>query len=146
MNQRMLARSKDGFTTCLVLRLDADGTLIIANAGHIAPYVGGREVPVENGLPLGLVAGAAYAENTVQLGADDRLTVITDGVVEARNAQGELFGFERTAAIIGQDAEHIARAAQQFGQEDDITVLSLTRRRVEEQDSVLKPSWSPASA
>jgi hypothetical protein len=46
--------------------------------------------------------------------------------VEARNAQGELFGFERTAAISGTSADQIARAAQQFGQEDDITVLTLT--------------------
>ena len=43
MNQRMLARSHGGFTTCLVLRADADGTLTIANAGHIAPYLAGKE-------------------------------------------------------------------------------------------------------
>jgi hypothetical protein len=54
------------------------------------------------------------------------LTVITDGVVEARNLAGELFGFDRTAALAAQPAEQIANAAQQFGQEDDITVLTLT--------------------
>ena len=128
MNQRMLARSKDGFTTCLVLRIDADATLTFANAGHISPYVGGRELQAENGLPLGLTAEASYAETTVQLGADERLTLLTDGVVEARNPEGELFGFERTAAIATEDAEHIAQAAQKFGQEDDITVLTLFRR------------------
>jgi hypothetical protein len=53
MNQRMLARSQGGFTTCLVLRLDTDGTLTAANAGHIAPYIGGSELDVVNGLPLG---------------------------------------------------------------------------------------------
>ena len=128
MNQRMLARSKDGFTTCLVLRLDPDGTLTIANAGHIAPYVGSRELPLVNALPLGLAAGTVYTESRAQLGREDRLTLITDGVVEARSHSGELFGFERTASIMTQDAEQIASTAQRFGQEDDITVLSLFRR------------------
>jgi serine phosphatase RsbU (regulator of sigma subunit) len=50
--------------------------------------------------------------------------LITDGVVEARSKSGELFGFERTAA---GSAESIAEAAQSFGQEDDITVISVTR-------------------
>jgi hypothetical protein len=128
MNVRMLARSKDGFTTCLALRVDADGRLIFANAGHISPYLGGREVEGENGLPLGLSAEAYYPETTLQLGAGERLTLMTDGVVEARNAAGELFGFERMAAITIESAEEIARAAQKFGQEDDITVLTLLRR------------------
>ena len=43
MNQRMLARSQGGFTTCLVLRLDANGKLTVANAGHLAPYINGSE-------------------------------------------------------------------------------------------------------
>jgi serine phosphatase RsbU (regulator of sigma subunit) len=55
----------------------------------------------------------------------------TDGVVEARSKTGELFGFERTAALSTDSAESIARAAQHFGQEDDITVLTLTRLPVE---------------
>jgi hypothetical protein len=52
MNQRMLARSSGGFTTCLVLTVSAAGTLTAANAGHIAPYVNGRELTLANGLPL----------------------------------------------------------------------------------------------
>ena len=98
MNQRMLARSHGGFTTCLVLRADPDGTLTIANAGHIAPYLGGKELPLENGLPLGLAAETAYAESTFQLARGQQLTLLTDGVVEARDKSGALFGFERTAA------------------------------------------------
>ena len=125
MNQRMLARSNGGFTTCLVARLDADGTLTAANAGHIAPYFNGAELPFENGLPLGLNAQATYPESQFQLSPGGQLTLITDGVVEARNGTGELFGFERTAAIATNAAEDIARAAQAFGQEDDITVLTL---------------------
>ena len=67
MNQRMLGRSQGGFTTCLVLRADANGKLTVANAGHIAPYVMGRELQLENGLPLGLAAESAYAETAAQL-------------------------------------------------------------------------------
>jgi len=121
----MLARSHGGFTTCLVLRVDADGAVNLANAGHIAPYLAGEELHVENGLPLGLSASAVYEESSFRFGPGQQLTLMTDGVVEARSASGELFGFERTAAIGNQSAEAIALAAQQFGQEDDITVLTL---------------------
>lgn len=127
MNLRMLARSHGGFTTCLVLRADADGRLTIANAGHIAPYVAGRELHLENGLPLGISADTTYAESTFQLLPQQQLTLLTDGVVEARDKAGALFGFERSASLSTQSADAIARAAQAFGQDDDITVLSLTR-------------------
>ncbi len=127
MNQRMLARSRGGFTTCLVIRVDTDGTLTIANAGHLSPYINGRELPIENGLPLGLVVGTAYPECTAQLENGATLTLITDGVVEARARNGELFGFERTDSIATLRAEHIANTAAAFGQEDDITVLTITR-------------------
>jgi serine phosphatase RsbU (regulator of sigma subunit) len=110
-----------------VLRADANGTLTIANAGHIAPYLGGKELLLENGLPLGLAAESAYAEFAFQLARGQRLTLLTDGVVEARDKSGVLFGFERTAAISTDAAESIARAAQHFGQDDDITVLTLAR-------------------
>lgn len=126
MNKRMIARTNGGFTTCLVVRADADGTLTIANAGHLAPHLEGNELAIENGLPLGISADAAYPESIFQLGSAQRLTLLTDGVVEATNARRELYGFERTRAISDQPAEVIADAAQRWGQEDDITVLSLT--------------------
>jgi sigma-B regulation protein RsbU (phosphoserine phosphatase) len=126
MNQRMLARSHGGFTTCLVLRVDPDGKLTIANAGHIAPYLAGKELPLENGLPLGLSADTTYAESSFQLAPDEQLTLLTDGVIEARNKVGALFGFERSAALSNQSADAIANAAQVFGQDDDITVLTLS--------------------
>jgi hypothetical protein len=125
MNQRMLARSHGGFTTCLVLRCDADGKLTAANAGHIAPYIAGKELALENGLPLGLAAESTYAESTFQIQPGEQLTLLTDGVVEARDKDGALFGFERSAALSTQPAEAIASAAQAFGQEDDITALTL---------------------
>jgi hypothetical protein len=127
MNHRMIGRSHGGFTTCLVLRADPDGTLTIANAGHIGPYLAGHELPLENGLPLGLAAEATYTESTFHLAPADQLTLLTDGVVEARDPTGALFGFDRTAALSLQPAETIAQTAQTFGQDDDITVLTLTR-------------------
>jgi hypothetical protein len=127
MNQRMLGRSRGGFTTCLILRIDRDGAVTAANAGHIAPYLNGKELAIDNGLPLGISAQSTYAESTFHLPPNAQVTLLSDGVAEARNANGELFGFERTQAISTQPAEEIARAAQHFGQEDDITVLSITR-------------------
>jgi hypothetical protein len=127
MNQRMLARSSGGFTTCLVLRCDADGKLTVANAGHLAPYLAGHELPLQNGLPLGLAADSIYTESVFQLDADQQLTLLTDGVVEARDKAGILMGFERTAAIAAQSAHQIAKTAELFGQDDDITVLTLAR-------------------
>lgn len=127
MNHRMIGRTNDGFTTCLVLRVDQDGTLTAANAGHLPPYVNGKELHVESGLPLGLDATASYPESHFQLAATDQLTLLTDGVPEARSRTGELFGFERTQSIATQPAESIVDAARHFGQEDDITVLTVAR-------------------
>ena len=127
MNYRMLNRSAGGFTTCLVVRVDRDGRLTIANAGHLAPYLNGHELAVHGGMPLGLEATRSYAESSFVLRPDEQLTMLTDGVVEARNRQGELYGFQRTAEIATKSAEVIASMAREFGQEDDITVLTLTR-------------------
>jgi serine phosphatase RsbU (regulator of sigma subunit) len=132
MNQRMLGRSKDGFTTCLVLRLDPDGAATVANAGHLAPYLGCTEVPIESGLPLGLAAQAEYAESSFHLDKRGEITLVTDGVAEARAKTGELFGFERTASISILSAAQIAATAQAFGQQDDITVLKIRRLPVSE--------------
>ena len=127
MNRRMLARSQGGFTTCLVLRVAPDCSLTVANAGHLAPYLQGTELEVINGLPLGLAEESVYAETVFTLPEDAQLTLVTDGVVEARTRTGELLGFERTANLSTRPAESIAHTAQDFGQEDDITVLTLSR-------------------
>jgi Stage II sporulation protein E (SpoIIE) len=125
LNRLVQGRSRGGFTTCLILRVEADGVVTFANAGHISPYRNAVEVECDNGLPLGLVAGASYAEGSFKLNAGEQLTLVTDGVVEARNEAGELFGFERTAQFSSNTAEAIVQAAQAFGQEDDITVLTV---------------------
>ncbi len=125
MNDRMLARSRGGFTTCLVMRVDCHGSITTANAGHLSPYRNGEEISIASGLPLGLTPDADYAETKFQLEPQDVLMLLSDGVVEARNQAGELFGFERTQTISRQPAETVAQAAQSFGQEDDITVVTL---------------------
>jgi sigma-B regulation protein RsbU (phosphoserine phosphatase) len=126
MNRRMLSRSHGGFTTCIVLRIEPQGSVMVANAGHLAPYLGGKEMAVENGLPLGITAGTEYPEVCITLLAGQQLTLYTDGVVEARSRSGELLGFERAAALSIKPAEVIAESARSFGQEDDITVLTVT--------------------
>ena len=101
----------------------------MANAGHLAPYRNREEVAVASGLPLGIVVEADYS--AVQLAPGDTLRFLSDGVVEAKSSSGELFGFDRTLSISNQSSEEIARAAQNFGQEDDITVLTLTSAEAE---------------
>jgi serine phosphatase RsbU (regulator of sigma subunit) len=127
LNRRVLGRSGGGFTTCLVVRLDSNGELTLASAGHLPPYLDGSAVELECGLPLGIASGVEYSEKQLQLKPGQRLTLITDGVLEARDPSGGLFGFERTAALSNQSAEDIARAASAFGQDDDITVLTVVR-------------------
>lgn len=124
LNQRLCGR---GFVTCLALRIEQDGSATLVNAGHLPPYLNGKEMTVEGALPLGAIQGAQFPALCFQLDKGDSLVLITDGVVEARNASGELFGFERTRAISTQSAEKIAQAAQAYGQDDDITVLTLAR-------------------
>jgi hypothetical protein len=126
MNRRMLSRSQGGFTTCVVLRIDPQGSATVANAGHLAPYLAGQEIVLENGFPLGITAEAGYPEVSIQLPVGAQLTLYTDGVVEARAQSGELLGFDRGAALSMQPAEVIAQTAQSFGQDDDITVLTVT--------------------
>jgi phosphoserine phosphatase RsbU/P len=125
LNHQMVGGQNGGFVTCICASLHGD-LLTVANAGHLAPYRNGEEMVLEAGLPLGIAEDSCYPETAVRLAPGDRLTVLSDGVVEARSKSGELFGFERTAAISTGTAENIARAAQHFGQEDDITVLTLT--------------------
>jgi serine phosphatase RsbU (regulator of sigma subunit) len=113
------------FATCLCARIYPDGKLAIANAGHLSPYRDGRELELEPSLPLGVIAEAEYTESTFQLDRGERLIFLSDGVVEATNPHGELFGFERTRQVSTESARYIAQTAQRFGQTDDITVVSL---------------------
>ncbi len=113
------------FATCLCARIYPDGTATIANAGHLSPYRDGREMPLAPSLPLGVIPDSQYEQTTFQLNRGDRLVFLSDGVVEAQNDQGELFGFERTQQVSNESARYIAQTAKRFGQTDDITVLSV---------------------
>lgn len=128
LNRRLHGRGT-GFTTCLALRFDPADTqarrpLTLANAGHLPPYVNGTELVTESNLPLGLDPDAIFAESVHRLRVADHLAVLTDGVPEAMQGR-ELFGFDRTAGLSRDSAAGIAAAARQFGQSDDITVLTV---------------------
>ncbi len=115
--------------TCLVMKIDAGGSLSVANAGHLPPYLNGREMDMEGALPLGTLQGMEYPAVAYELEDGDTLMLMTDGVVEAQDEKGTLFGFDRMNELAARDASaaEIADAAQRFGQEDDILVLRLVR-------------------
>ena len=115
------------FTTCEAAFFSANGELVIASAGHPPPYLNSQEVTLPGGLPLGVVAGVVYEETRLYLHPGDRLLMMSDGVSEARKPNGELFGFDRVRNLSNQSAFFIADAAKEFGQEDDITVLTVRR-------------------
>ena len=126
LNESLVGSLRGGFVTCLVASIEPNGTITISNAGHLAPYRNGDEHKCDFGLPLGLTSDATWGESTLTLAPGDTLTFLSDGVVEAQNAAGELYGFDRTRAISTEPADSIALAASTYGQQDDITVLTLT--------------------
>jgi len=128
LNRRLMGRG-DGQATCLALRISSDGGVTLANAGHVAPYLNGEELPMEGALPLGMFEGAEFSVMHFKLKDGDRLVLMSDGIAEAMDASGKLFGFERVHALVrtAGSASEVASAAQAFGQEDDISVISVLR-------------------
>jgi serine phosphatase RsbU (regulator of sigma subunit) len=127
LNLALIGRTGGGFVTCCCVRIEASGRSWVASAGHPSPYLHGQEIQFEAGLPLGVVREAAYQSHEFQLQPGDQLTMVSDGVLEAENEAGELFGFERTRTISNQSAIEIAQAAREWGQNDDITVVTIRR-------------------
>ena len=125
LNRAVMGRTGGGFITACCARFYPDGRIVFANAGQISPYVDGQELQLAIGLPLGISADAEYTDTETRL--DGAVTFLSDGVVEASNASGELLGFDRIGALTTRPAEEIAEAAQQWGQNDDITVLKVMR-------------------
>jgi phosphoserine phosphatase RsbU/P len=117
----------ESFTTCQAALFKADGELVVANAGHLPPYLNSQEVALPGGLPLGVLPEVSYEEVRLYLHPGDRVLLLSDGVVEARKPSGELFGFDRVHNLSNQTATYIADAAKAFGQDDDITVLTVRR-------------------
>ena len=128
LNRRLLGRN-DAHATCLALNISADGVVTLANAGHLPPYLNGEPMAMEGALPLGMIDGAEFSVTRFLLEPNDRLVIASDGLAEARNPEGQLFGFDRVQELVqeGKTATELADAIQVFGQEDDISVITLTR-------------------
>ena len=128
LNRRLLGRS-DAQATCLALRIARDGAVTLANAGHPPPYLNGEPIAMEGALPLGILDGAAISVVGFQLREGDRLALVSDGIPEATDVNGNLFGFDRVKELLhaARTAAEVAAAAQNFGQEDDISVITVTR-------------------
>ena len=86
-------------------------------------------------LPLGLDSAVSYQQVPLHLYEGDHFSLYTDGLLEARNPSGELYGFERLQVLFGSrpSASQASQEALAFGQEDDVTVLTLTRVAVGEE-------------
>jgi hypothetical protein len=129
LNRRLCGRLRDGFATCLTLRMDPHGNCLMASAGHPPPYINNQELAVSGSFPLGLFPAVAYEESWVRLKLNDHLALYTDGLLEARNKTGEIYGFDRVRELFATlpDAARATEAAVLFGQDDDITVVTLVR-------------------
>ena len=92
LNRRLLGRG-EAQATCLAMRITADGAVTLANAGHLPPYLNGQPLEVEGALPLGVIEDAGSTVTHFQLQETDRLVLASDGIVEAMDEQGQLFGF-----------------------------------------------------
>lgn len=128
------------FVTCLYAMLDPQtGTLCYANAGHDLPYVRGagpvRELRA-TGMPLGLMPGMTYEEKETTLACGDTVLFYSDGLAEAHDPAGEMFGFPRLQALLGtydQESDLITYALDAlvrftgpgWEQEDDVTLVTL---------------------
>ena len=97
------------FATFFIARIGPDGRMSFSNAGHNYPVVArrdGRQVLLERGgLVLGVMESAHYEEDAINLETGDRVVLYTDGITEAVNAEGELYGEDRLHAVI-RDLSH----------------------------------------
>ncbi len=127
LNNALFAHEHSGFVTCQAVRLDPSGSVTVANAGHLPPWLNGVELAFSGSEPLGVLASVTPEQTVLEMRAGDRLILLTDGVVEARDSQGVLFGFDRTQTVLRQEASPLAlaEAAIHHGQDDDLTVISV---------------------
>jgi hypothetical protein len=129
LNRRLCGRIQEGFATCLVVRLEDQGRITLANAGHLPPYENGAEVAFAGSLPLGLEENAAYAQMNLRMADGDGLVLLTDGIAEAQNEKRVLLGFGAVERMLREGAtpRMLAESAQEHGQADDMTVISVMR-------------------
>jgi serine phosphatase RsbU (regulator of sigma subunit) len=146
LHDRLNGRTS-GISTALAAHVSASGLVTIANAGHLSPYLDGREIELPGALPLGIPEAGNYTAVHFELPPGSRLTFYSDGVVEAQTKSGELFGFDRARAISSESADAIVEKAVQFGQADDITVVTIQRLAGAETPAVTRttaPNLAPA--
>ena len=130
------------FVTCFYAILDLkSGSLRYANAGHDLPYVrrgGAADELRARGMPLGLMPSMSYEEKETILEAGERALFYSDGLVEAHNAEGEMFGFTRLRSLLTEHddegllvdvlmEEPYSFTGEGWEQEDDITLVTLRR-------------------
>jgi predicted ester cyclase len=130
------------FVTCFYAILDpTSGSLTYANAGHDLPYLhrnDGAEELRARGMPLGLMPGMGYEVKEITLGAGDGALLYSDGLVEAHDPKGKMFGFPKLRALVAEHAEErsleevlleelYSFVGEGWEQEDDITLLTLRR-------------------
>jgi predicted ester cyclase len=131
------------FVTCFYAILDPkSGSLKYANAGHDLPYLRRRSGDCEElrarGMPLGLMPGMGYEEKETTLQAGETALFYSDGLVEAHDAKGEMFGFPRLQSLVAKYGEErslgnflleelYSFTGEGWEQEDDITLLTLRR-------------------
>ncbi len=142
-NEALFARIPPNmFVTCFYAILDPkSASLTYANAGHDLPYLhrkGGAEELRARGMPLGMMPGMSYEEREVSLAEDECVLFYSDGLVEAHNPRGEMFGFPRLRALVAEHGserslgnllleELYSFVGEGWEQEDDITLLTLRR-------------------
>ena len=147
VNETLVARiPSNTFVTCFYAILDPkSGTLRYANAGHDLPYLrrvgGDAEELRARGMPLGLIPGMNYEQKEIVLEGGEAALFYSDGLVEAHDSQGEMFGFPRLRGLVakhGQERsleealleELYTFVGEGWEQEDDITLLTLRRSRI----------------
>lgn len=143
VNETLLARiPSNTFVTCFYAILEPEsGTVRYANAGHDLPYPhrnGEAEELRARGMPLGILPGMSYEEGEISLEEGECVLFYSDGLVEAHNPQGEIFGFPRLRALVAKHGEEnslketllgelFSFVAEGWEQEDDINLLTLGR-------------------
>jgi serine phosphatase RsbU (regulator of sigma subunit)/ketosteroid isomerase-like protein len=148
VNETLFARIPPNmFVTCFYCILEPQsGRLVYANAGHDLPYLrhgdGDAEELRARGMPLGLMPGMSYEEKEVVLDAGQSVLFYSDGLVEAHDPKGEMFGFPRLRALVAEHGDEeeerslgdfllkelYSFTGEGWEQEDDITLLTLRRR------------------
>ncbi len=147
VNEALFARiPANMFVTCFYAILEPkSGLFSYANAGHDLPYLwhGGNEVEElrARGMPLGLMPGMSYEEGEASLREGNCVLFYSDGLVEAHDPKGEMFGFPRLRALVAEHGDEEEGSLGDFlleelysftgegwEQEDDITLLTLRRR------------------